>query len=173
MRAGWLIFWVFLACGLCFLPSGWLTGVEGFLFPGTKGHTQTVLFWSSAKEPLAHGILMSGLAFSLMRLLSARPGRPTRGVGAADADESIAKDSPSGVPGISGPKGGLLSFSWNNRGVKSLPGVILIAALIEGIQSLLPASFSRGFAWGDIGASVVGGLLGIFLAVRRVSLTPG
>jgi len=44
---------------------------------------------------------------------------------------------------------------------------MLIAVLIEGTQALLPSSFSRGYAWEDLGASLVGGSIGIVLALRR------
>jgi VanZ family protein len=51
--------------------------------------------------------------------------------------------------------------------------VIVLSILIEGAQAFLPASFSRGYACGDLWASLVGGLLGSliamgFLAVRAM-----
>jgi len=58
-------------------------------------------------------------------------------------------------------------FSLLGRASLTLFGVMLIAVLIEGAQALLPVSFSRGYAWEDLGASLVGGSLGIVLALRR------
>ena len=45
--------------------------------------------------------------------------------------------------------------------------VMVLAILIEGAQALLPASFSRGFAWGDLWISLIGGLLGSLIAMGR------
>lgn len=45
--------------------------------------------------------------------------------------------------------------------------VFLIALPIEGLQALLPESFSRGFSWSDIWASLVGGLIGA-VGARRI-----
>ena len=46
-------------------------------------------------------------------------------------------------------------------------GVMVIAVLIELIQSLLPLSFHRGFSWGDLGASLAGGFIGILMGGGR------
>jgi hypothetical protein len=50
-----LILWVVLSCGLCLIPSKWLTELEGTLVPMTKGQSKAALLWRDAKEPLAHG----------------------------------------------------------------------------------------------------------------------
>ena len=172
-----LFFWVLLTCALCLLPSGWLTGLEGALLPGTRGQTSTALFWRAAKEPLAHGLLMFGVAFSLMRLLSAhlssRPaiGGVTPGLGAGEDEgrteppSAVAVTEPSRNLPPSGIKGSSFLNSRQGRASLTLFGVLLIAVLIEGAQALLPASFSRGPAWGDLGASLVGGFIGSLAAI--------
>ena len=168
------IFWIGLAFALCWVPSGWLTGLEARLIPASKGHSQGALFWHAAKEPLAHGLLMFGLGFSLMRFLSAplasfvvnassREGGPDQT--SLTPDAIIFSDEAS-------TKGLKINRLWVQRrwlGWASLAlsaslallGVMMIAVLIEGIQALLPSSFRRGFAWADLEASAVGGLIGI------------
>lgn len=161
-----LFFWVLLSCSLCLLPSGWLTGLEGTLLPGTKGQSQAALFWCAAKEPLAHGLLMFGVGYSLMRLLSVRRG--TDGIAAGDSgegDSDPASDQP--LPKVSGMRRVWFLNSRQGRASLTLFGVLLIAVLIEGAQSLLPSSFGRGYAWGDLGASVVGGFIGILMGGGR------
>lgn len=51
-------------------------------------------------------------------------------------------------------------------------GVLLIAVSIEGLQSILPESFHRGFSWSDVWASLLGGLVAgcvamVFAGSRR------
>ena len=170
----WLIFWIVLACGLCWIPSGWLTGVEGALVPATKGQSKTALLWRDTKEPLAHGLLMLGGGYSLMGLLSARLG--TAGANAAKVDSGGcgADDSPTVAVSATisdQPLTQLLetkSFwflkSWIRCASMTVFGVIVIAVLIKLAQSLLPSSFRRGYEWGDLRASLVGGFIGTFMA---------
>ena len=171
MKRGF-IFWIGLAFALCWVPSGWLTGLEARLIPASKGHSQGALFWHAAKEPLAHGLLMFGLGFSLMRFLSAplasfvvnassREGGPDQT--SLTPDSMIFSDEAS-------TKGLKINRLWVQRrwlgwASLALSGVMMIAVLIEGIQALLPSSFRRGFAWADLEASAVGGLIGILFAV--------
>ena len=72
MTKHWFLLWISLAGGLCLIPSAWLTDLEGALVPATKGSSKAALLWREAREPLAHGLLMMGVGYSLMRLLSAR-----------------------------------------------------------------------------------------------------
>lgn len=58
-------------------------------------------------------------------------------------------------------KGRLPNISWQVT-VGCVVGFIFIFSLaIEVVQSLLPASFSRGFAWVDILFSIFGALMGL------------
>lgn len=50
------------------IPSVWLADIEGVLVPATKGSSKAALLWREAREPLAHGLLMMGVGYSLMRL---------------------------------------------------------------------------------------------------------
>jgi hypothetical protein len=120
---------------------------------------------------------MFGLAFSLMRLLSAQRsarsaiGGVRPGVGAGEDEDraelpsTVAVTEPSRNLPPSEIKGS--SFLNSRQGIASLTlfGVLLIAVLIEGAQALLPASFGRGPAWGDLGASLVGGFIGSLAAI--------
>ena len=165
-----LIFWIVLACGLCLIPSSWLTNLEGALVPATKGSSKAALLWREAREPLAHGLLMFGVGYSLMRLLSARLSisQAEDGSGECGANlapiSSLVDKSPSQVPEEKS-----LCFLMLFRGgffITVSCGIVL-SILIEGAQALLPASFSRGYAWGDLWASLVGGLLGSLIAMGR------
>ena len=170
MTNRWLFFWIVLACGLCLIPSSWLTGLEGALVPAAKGPSKAALLWREAREPLAHGFLMFGVGYSLMRLLSARLDRA--GV-EGDSKECAATQVPiSNIVDISSPQGSeenrscLLILFRGNLFI-SVSCVMVLAILIEGAQALLPASFSRGYAWGDLGASLIGGLFGALLVMGR------
>lgn len=168
MTKHWLFFWIVLACGLCLVPSVWLTDLEGALVPATKGSSKAALLWRGAREPLAHGLLMLGVGYSLMRLLSAR-----LSIAAVEGDSAecsadqvpisnIVKISPSLV---SEEKRSCLLMLFRGTLFITVSCVMLLAILIEGAQALLPASFSRGYAWGDLWASLVGGLLGSLIAM--------
>ena len=166
------IFWIGLAFALCWVPSGWLTGLEARLIPASKGHSQGALFWHAAKEPLAHGLLMFGLGFSLMRFLSARQASLEVNTSSRkEGSDQSALNTESMNSNESDPTkvfkiNRLLSDrGWLGSTSLSLSGVMMIAVLIEGIQALLPSSFRRGFAWADLEASAVGGLIGILFAV--------
>lgn len=166
-----------LACGLCWMPSGWLTGLEGTLVPATKGESEAARLWSEAKEPLAHGLLMLAVGYSLMRLLSAGlvTGGPDLGLGDGDQEAIAVPASAEGsIPQVSEVKKPWFLRSWGRCASTSLFGVVVIAILIEGTQALLPTSFSRGYALGDLGASLVGGIIGALVAMVRVwSCFPG
>lgn len=172
-----LIFWILLAFALCLLPSGWLTGLEGTLLPGTKGESKTALLWSEAKEPLAHGLLMLAVGYSLMRLFSAGlvTGGPDLGQGDGDHGSIVVPAPAEGsLPQVSEVRRPWFLRSWGRCASTSILGVMVIAVLIEGTQALLPSSFSRGYALGDLGASLVGGFTGTLLAtVRAWGFLPG
>ncbi|MDB4734235.1 hypothetical protein OAF62_00750 [Akkermansiaceae bacterium] len=165
-----LIFWIVLACGLCLIPSSWLTDLEGALVPATKDSSKAALLWREAREPLAHGLLMFGVGYSLMRFLSARLAisQVEDGSGECVADQvpisGLGDISPSQV---SEEKGSCLLMLFRGNLLISVSCVIVLSILIEGAQALLPASFSRGYAWGDLWASLVGGLLGSLIAMGR------
>ena len=170
MTGRWLFVWIILACGLCLIPSVWLTDLEGALVPATKGSSKAALLWRGAREPLAHGLLMFGVGYSLMRLLSAR-----LSIAAVEGDsaESSADQVPiSGLGDISPSqvseeKGSCLLMLFRGNLLISVSCVIVLSILIEGAQALLPASFSRGYAWGDLWASLIGGFLGSLIAMGR------
>ncbi|MDB4520018.1 hypothetical protein N9118_10735 [Akkermansiaceae bacterium] len=166
-----LILWVVLSCGLCLIPSGWLTGMEGTLVPGAKGQAQAALLWRVAKEPLAHGLLMSGVGFSLMRLLSDRRVIAAGFTeGGADLPSAVAvSPASSNLPSakVSEIKRAWYLRSWIRCASMTVFGIMVIAVLIARAQSLLPSFFGRGYAWGDLGASVVGGFIGILMGGGR------
>ena len=170
MTGRWLFVWIALACGLCLIPSSWLTNLEGALVPATKGSSKAALLWREAREPLAHGLLMFGVGYSLMRLLSARLSIASV---EGDSEKSSADQVPiSGLGDISpsqvsDEKRSCLLMLFLGNLLISVSCVIVLAILIEGAQALLPASFSRGYAWGDLWASLVGGLLGSLIAIGR------
>ncbi len=171
MAKHWFFFWIVLACGLCLIPSSWLTDLERALVPGTKGSSQAALLWREAREPLAHGLLMFGVGYSLMRLLSARLAisQVEGGSGECDATlapiSSLVNRSPSQV---SEEKGSCLLMLFLGNLLISVSCVIVLSILIEGVQALMEASFSRGYAWGDLWASMIGGFLGSLIAMGRL-----
>ena len=170
MTKQWFILWVSLACGLCLIPSAWLTDFEGALVPATKGSSKAALFWRGAREPLAHGLLMFGVGYSLMRFLSARLAisQVEDGSGECGANlapiSSLVDKSPSQA---SEEKSLCFLMLFRGSLFITVCYVMVLAILIEGAQALLPASFSRGYAWGDLWASLVGGLLGSLIAMGR------
>gem|GEM_PF-2112417 len=179
-----LLFWVLLTCVLCLLPSGWLKGLEGTLFPVTRGGSPPALFWRAAKEPLAHGVLIFGVAFSLMRLVSAHLlARPTiggvnpglgagRDGGQAELPSKLVFTEASRKLRPSAVKGPAFLQSRPARACLTVGSVMLMAVLLEVAQALLPTSFSRGYAWGDLGASLVGGVFGTFMALKWIPANP-
>lgn len=170
MTNRWLFFWIALACGLCLIPSVWLSDLEGALVPATKGSSKVALLWRGAREPLAHGLLMFGVGYSLMRLLSARLSIASV---EGDSEKSSADQVPiSGLGDISPSqvseeKGSCLLMLFRGNLFITVSCVIVLSILIEGAQALLPASFSRGYAWGDLWASLIGGFLGSLIAMGR------
>ena len=90
MTKHWFLLWVSLAGGLCLIPSVWLTDPEGVLVPATKGSSKAALLWREAREPLAHGLLMMGVGYSLMRLLSARLAISKVEGGSGECDATLA-----------------------------------------------------------------------------------
>ena len=168
MTKHWFLLWISLAGGFCLIPSVWLTDLEGALVPATKGASKAALLWREAREPLAHGLLMMGVGYSLMRLLSAR-----LAIAAVEGDsaECVADQVPiSGIGDISPSqlseeKRSCLLMLFRGSLFITVSCVMLLAILIEGAQALLPASFSRGYAWGDLLASLTGGLLGSLIAM--------
>ena len=170
MTNRWFLLWIALAGGLCLIPSAWLTDFEGALVPATKGSSKAALLWRGAREPLAHGLLMFGVGYSLMRLLSARlaisqveDGSEECGANLAPIS-SLVDRSPSQV---SEEKRSCFLMLFRGSLFITLCCVMVLAILIEGAQALLPASFSRGYARGDLWASLVGGLLGSLIAMGR------
>jgi len=151
-----LIFWIVLACGLCLIPSSWLTNLEEALVPATKGSSKAALLWREAREPLAHGLLMLGVGYSLMRLLSAR-----LAIAAVEGDsaECVADQVP--ISGL-----GDISPSQLSEGKRSCLLMLFRGSLFITVSCvMLPASFSRGYAWGDLLASLTGGFLGSLIAM--------
>ena len=149
MTNRWFLLWIALAYGLCLIPSVWLTDLEGALVPATRGSSKAALLWREAREPLAHGLLMMGVGYSLMRLLSARLAIPkVEGVsGECGANlapiSSLVDKSPSEVPEEKSLCF-LMLFRWSL--FITVCYVMVLAILIEWAQALLPASFSRGYA---------------------------
>ena len=133
-------FWVLLACGLCLIPSSWLTDLEGALVPATKGSSKAALLWREGREPVAHGLLMMGVGYSLMRLLSARLSIASV---EGDSEKSSADQVPiSGLGDISPSqvseeKGSCLLILFRGNLFISLSCVMVLAILIEGAQALL------------------------------------
>ena len=170
MTNRWFFFWIALACGLCLIPSVWLTDLEGALVPATKGSSKAALLWRGAREPLAHGLLMFGVGYSLMRLLSARLSNAAVEGDSVEcsADQvpisNIVDISPSQV---SEEKRSCLLMLFRGNLFITVSCVIVLSILIEGAQALLPASFSRGYACGDLWASLIGGFLGSLIAMGR------
>ena len=151
MTGRWLFVWIALACGLCLIPSSWLTNLEGALVPATKGSSKAALLWRGAREPLTHGLLMFGVGYSLMRLLSTRLSIPAV---EGDSAESSADQVPISGLGdlspsqVSEEKGSCLLMLFRGNLLISVSCVIVLSILIEGAQALLPAWFGRGYAWG-------------------------
>lgn len=151
------IFWVALALTLCLMP--------GRYFSGKAPLAAELQQWSSFekirqapfrfdplggswRELLAHGILMCGVSFSLRRLiLNQRQGACGSMM---DRDDALADQCSWFSVFYSPPLG--------------IAAVVGFAILIEILQSLLPAAFSRGFAWDDIIASFLGALIGTGLS---------
>ena len=170
MTKRWFLLWISLAGGLCLIPSAWLTDLEGALVPATKGSSKAALFWRGAREPLAHGLLMFGVGYSLMRLLSARLAIPKVEGDTGECDANLAPISSlvdRSPPQVSEEKKSCLLMLFRGNLFTTVCCIMVLAILIEGAQALLPASFSRGYAWGDLGASLVGGLLGSLIAMGR------
>ena len=167
-----VILWIVLACGLCLIPSGWLIWFEGALVPATKGQSKAALFWNDAKEPLAHGLLMLGVGYSLMRLMAAGANIATTdpagcGTDQSSSDAAISSTIDRPPSEISEPKSPSLLKPWFQSASMTVFVVMVLAVLIELAQSLLPSSFHRGFSWGDLEASLVGGSIGTFMAAGR------
>ena len=170
MTKQWFILWVSLACGLCLIPSAWLTDFEGALVPATKSSSKAALFWRGAREPLAHGLLMFGVGYSLMRLLSARLAISQVEDGSGECDATLAPISSlveGSPPQVLEEKRSHIFMLVRGSLFITLCCVMVLAILIEGAQTLLPASFSRGFARGDLWISLIGGLLGSLIAMGR------
>ena len=170
MTKRWLLFWIALSCGLCLVPSVWLTDLEGVLVPAAKGPSKAALLWRETREPLAHGFLMFGVGYSLMCLLSAR--LASAGV-EGDSEECAATQVPiSNIVDISPcqvseEKRSCLLMLFRGNLFITVSCVMMLAILIEGAQAFLPASFSRGYACGDLVASMIGGLYGALLVMGR------
>jgi len=170
MTKHWFLLWIALACGLCLIPSVWLTDLEGALVPAMKGSSKAAFLWREAREPLAHGLLMMGVGYSLVRFLSARLAisQVEDGSGECGANlapiSSLVDKSPSQVPE---EKRSCFLMLFRGGFFITACYVMVLAILIEGAQALLPASFGRGYAWGDLWASLIGGLLGSLIAMGR------
>ena len=131
------------------IPSAWLTDLEGALVPATKGSSKAALPWRGAREPLAHGLLMFGVGYSLMRLLSARLAISQVEDGSGECGANLAPISPIVDKSPSQvPEEKSLCFLMLFRGGFFITAcyVMVLAILIEGGQALLPAWFGRGYA---------------------------
>jgi hypothetical protein len=152
------------------ISSVWLTDPERDLVPATKEPSKAALLWREAREPLAHGLLMFGVGYSLMRLLSARLtiARVEGYSGECDANiapiSSLLDKSPSRV---SAEKRLCFLMLFRGSFLITVSCVIVLAILIEEAQALLPASFSGGYALRDLWSSLIGGLLGSLIAMGR------
>ena len=168
MTNRWLFFWIVFACRLCLVPSVWLTDLEGALVPATRGSSKAALLWREAREPLAHGFLMFGVGYSLMRLLSARL---SIAAVEGDSEESSADQFPISNIGDISPsqvlekKSSCFLMLFRGNFFITVSCVMVLAIFIEGAQAFLPATFSRGYACGDLWASLVGGLLDSLIAM--------
>ena len=119
---------------------------------------------------MAHVLLMLGVGYSLMRLLS-----PRLSIVAVegDSEECAATQVPiSNICDISSSqvseeKRSCLLILFRGNLFITVSCVMVLAILIEGAQAVLPASFSRGYACGDLWASLVGGLCGALIAMSR------
>ena len=113
---------------------------------------------------------MLGVGYSLMRLLSAR--LAIAGI-EGDSKKSSADQVPiSGIGDISPSqvseeKGSCLLMLFCGNFFITVSCVMVLAIFIEVAQAFLPASFSRGYARGDLWASLVGGLCGALIAISR------
>ena len=149
MTKRWFLLWISLAGGLCLIPSVWLTDLEGALVPATRGSSKAALLWREAREPLAHGLLMMGVGYSLMRLLSARLAISQVEDGSGECGANLAPISPIVDKSPSQvPEEKSLCFLMLFRGGFFITAcyVMVLAILIEGGQALLPAWFGRGYA---------------------------
>ena len=120
---------------------------------------------------------MLGVGYSSMGLLSAR--LEIAGANAAKVDSggcgadysptvvvsATATDRP--LPRVLETKRSSFLKPWIRCASMILLGVIVIAVLIELAQILLSSSFGRGYEWGDLGASLVGGFIGTFMPHER------
>jgi hypothetical protein len=84
---------------------------------------------------------------------------PTIAVSATNTDKSFPRVSETKRPSFLKP--------WIRCASITVFGVMVIAVLIELAQSLLPLSSHRGFSWGDLGASLAGGFIGILMGGGR------
>ena len=170
MTNRWFLLGIALTCGLCLIPSAWLTDLEGALVPAMKGSPKAALLWREAREPLAYELLTIGVGYSLMRFLSARLAISQVEDGSGECGANLAPISPIVDKSPSQvPEEKSLCFLMLFRGGFFITAcyVMVLAILIEWAQALLPASFSRGYSWGDLWASLVGGLLGSLIAMGR------
>ena len=156
--------WTGLSVGLCWLPSGWLNDLEACLLPALDGSSA----WGTARDYLVHGLLIAGVSYSLMRGLSIKCGDLSSEDPQSElaTPNSTAESSNAGTASASSPivtgRGSKVA-----RIVLVLSLVLLLAFLIEVGQALLPVSFHRGFGFGDLVASFVGGLVGVWVVLRQ------
>lgn len=109
---------------------------------------------------------MAGVCYFLMKTISLRP----ESVDDSAEMEKVGVTSSTGTEEGTGREVEEKSDAAENSNKLSLGKrisvvlflVFVFALLIEAGQALLPASFQRGFSWGDLAASMVGGLVGCY-----------
>lgn len=170
-----MLVWVVSSAGLCWMPSGWLVGVGAWFGSASDGPSGWGAFWREGRDYVAHGILMAGVGYSLVKALFCHPKSVDH---AAEEDKRGPRFSlVNQGEGNREPKEALklLAFGWwcsRGRGVfVVLLFVFFFAFLIEVGQALLPVSFQRGFSWGDLAASMIGGLAGCYPLLEDRSAT--
>ncbi|MGJ8667790.1 MAG: hypothetical protein ACSHW7_15585 [Patiriisocius sp.] len=143
----------------------WLAKIEGVFLPAMNERTNAVVLWHVIKEPLAHGVLIMGVSFSLMHyLFNAYTMTQLLGRGDSDFERAGVCSADSDQPVESGAERVLIMRHWFSSVFYTLFIALVIAVAVEWLQSLLPLSFQRGFAWGDIGASLMGGFMGVLFS---------
>lgn len=166
-----LFIWLLISLFLCLIPASWTAVLSVWLFHASDGW-ECAGSGYSLKEPLAHAVLMGGVAFSITRMVMnkqvdhclSKAQNPTT----KDYELSTKNDAPStknsaeqGAEAVAPPQ---VANSDLQTGLVVVAIIFVLAFVIEELQALLPASFSRGFGWDDIWFSVGGGFLGSIIA---------
>lgn len=155
--------WGGLAVVVCWLPSGFLKALEAWLLSPHDLNSWWLLAWRRSGEYLVHALLMGFVSYSMMRAISVERGGQAEG-----SREKLESATDLGGAKLSGHSGLGLARRRSRllRIVTAVTASLFLALLIEWGQALLPESFHRGFAWGDLLASVAGGLIGALAGLR-------